>query len=605
MYKWLTRSRDYPNTILDYPFVYSLEGVALDAMLDGSHTNTTCATSVTSSTITFPSHPPLPTEITTGSADDPEFSSTEVGISAAGMVGCRNVVIGDLTVKPNSVTTTTIVPVWKTGDVPIEFYRSAFSDERAFQKCKSSTGREVLGKITFVQAVQFLTETSTSYATGVEPIRTVEESGTQITTAEPVQSPTTTAKNIVSSDEGTPASKIIISPTQSAATSTQTLQITLGDTILPVTPTSFSASAGSGTSPALVPAFVIGTQTVTLGTDAVATVGGTPVAVQTSDGLTFAVIGNSAHATTVQLSPDPKSTITPPPIIVGGTTVPPSLQTIVPALVISGQTLLPGEAVILSGDKGAVVALATDPAGNSVLVAGGKTTTLASGAQTTPLVLAGYTLAPQPLSSGYILSGQTLTFGGTATIQDGVVTRALTLTTNSLGQTVLANNGQTTDIPSPAPTPLIFDGITLSPIVPSAVFEYHVADRILTLGGTITIGTVPSQTTLVLSTNSVGQTILVANGKPTTLIPSETSTKMTTGVPSTVGIADLVGSVMGLFGPATKISSTASVSFSLDSNVPTGTSTSASSSGNSLLTRVNHISGLRMLFIGLILHHWP
>lgn len=531
--------------------------------------------------------------------DDTESGSTDPIITAAGMVACRNVVIGGLTIRPSSVTTTTIVPVWETGDVPIEFYRSAFPNERAFQFCKSSSGREVLGKITFVQAVQFLTETSTSYATGVEPVRTVEDSDTQTTTAEPVQSPTTTAKDDVSSDVGIPASKIILSPVQFPATSTQALQITLGDTILPVMPTTMTASSDSGTSPVLVPAFVVGTQTVTLGTDAAVTIGGTPVAVQTSNGLIFAVVGDTAHASTVQLFPNPSApSITPPPIIVGGTTIPPSLQTNGPALMISGQTLIPGEAVILSGGSGAVVALATDSAENSILVAGGQTTTLSAGPQTAPISLAGYTFSPESGSSYYIVSGQTLTFGGSATIQDGISIKTLALTTNSLGQTVLINNGQTDAIPSPISTPLIVNEISLFPNPASAIFEYHVFNKILSMGGTITIGTVPSQTTLALTTDSGGNTILVQNGKTTTLGSSVAMTKATAGTASTIGIGDIIGSMMGLSVPAMKTSSTASVSFSLGSSVPTGLPTPSSGGINSVLVIVKHMLGMWMVILG-------
>ncbi|KAE9962257.1 hypothetical protein BLS_000588, partial [Venturia inaequalis] len=483
---WARCVSNYPNTIVEYPYIYSLEGVALDAMLDGIHVNTTCAASVTSSTITLPSHPPLPTAATTGVPDDSKSDSLD---ASTGMVACRNVVIGDLTIVPSSVTTTTIVPVWKKGDVPIEFYRSAFSDNRAFQKCKSSTGREVLGKITFVQAVQFLTETSTSYATGIGPIRTIKDPGTQATTAESAQSPTTTAKNVISSDALITASKIIASHALvSPIASTQAPQVNLGDNILPIRPTTLTASGDSDISPVLVPAFVIGTQTVALGTEAAVTIAGTPVAVRTSNGLTFVVVGDSAHASTIQLSLDPnKSTITPPPIIVGETTIAPSLQTTVPPLIISGQTLVPGEALILSGNSGAIVALATDTAGNSILVAGGKTTTLASRIQSLPIVLAGYTFAPQPASTGYIISGQTLTFGGSVAIQDTSSTKIVLLTTNSVGQAVLISNGKTAMIPSLVPGPLTVDGITLSPIPSSAVYEYHVSDKILTMGGTITI----------------------------------------------------------------------------------------------------------------------
>lgn len=589
--------RNYPNTIVEYPYIYSLQGIALDAMLDGTHANTSCAAAVTSSTITFPSHPPLPTAAITEVPDDSESDSID---TAAGMVACRSVVIGDLTIMPNSVTTTTTVPVWKKGEVPIDFYRSAFPDDRAFQKCKSSSGREVLGKITFVQAVQFLTETSTSYTTGLEPIRTVKDPGTQATTAEPVQSSTTVAKNVVSSDVQVPGSKIIVSPALSRATSTQAPQITLGDTILPIRSTALTASGNSGTSLVLAPAFVIGTQTMALGKEAAVTISGTPVAVQTSNGLTFAVVGGSTHASTILLSPDPsKSIITPPPIIVGGTTVPPSLQTTVPPLVISGQTLVPGEAFVLSGDKGAIVALATDTAGNSILVAGGMTSTLASGVETWPIILAGYTFAPQPASPGYVVSGQSLTIGGSVTIQDAASPKTLFLTTNSLGQTVVVNNEHTATIPSLVPTPLTVDGITLSPILSSVVSEYHISDKILTMGGTITIGMAPFQTTLVLSSNSAGQTILVENGKTTTLSPSEKPTKVTTGVPSTMGIADVIGSVMGLSNPATKTVSTSSVSFSLGSNVATGTPTSSSSGSNTFLVSLSRTLGVWMAILGL------
>ncbi|QDS69254.1 hypothetical protein FKW77_002027 [Venturia effusa] len=490
-----------------------------------------------------------------------------------------------------------MVPVWHTGDAPIDFYRTAFPDDKVFQKCKSSVGREAFGKITFVQAVQFLTETSTSYDNGAGPTTSVQEPGTRTTTTDPKSSPTTPAKNIVSSNVETPVSKIATSPAQSP--DSQTPQITVGNSVLPVSTATLTAPQSDQTFPVPIPVVVIGTQTVALGDQAGVTIDGTPVAIKTSNGLTFAVVGDGAHASSVQLFPNPSdSTITPPPIIVGGTTIPPSLQTPGPPLVISGQTLAPGSAIILPGDNGAVVALATDSAGNSVLVAGGRTTTLASGTPSAPLSFAGYTFARQPVPLGYVVSGQILTLGGSVTLRDGGSTKALALTTNLLGQTVLVHDGQTTVISSPAPTPMVVDGIILSPISSSSVFEYHVSDRILTMGGTITIGTVPSQTILTLLTNSAGQVILVENGKTTTFNPS--SLKLPTGASSTVGIADVIGSVMGLSHTATGTSSSPTLSFSLGSAGPTGKPTTTSSGdGDALFVSMSLVLSVFVAVLGL------
>jgi hypothetical protein len=546
--------------MVDYPYSYVVQGVAIDSMLKGIHAETTCATSESSSTVIFPSHPSL------RPANPTDTPDTEDSV-----VVCRKIVINDITITPGSVRTTTIVPLWKTGNVPIKFYHSAFPNDQFFEICSSSAGH-AMQAMSYVQAVQFLTETSTSYTTGREPVRTVETLGT---------SPAATVQHGASqlpTSIATVASAANDILPQPQTPSSQALQITLGDSVLPIIPVTTTGSSTDGTASGTVPAFVIGTQTIGLGSQQAATIGGTPIAIQTSNGLIFAVIGDTSHATTVQLSPNPSNpTITPPPIVVDGSTIPASVQPNGPTLIISGQTLVPGKAIILSNGVTAVVALATDNAGNAVLAAGSITITLSPGTQTAPIVVGSYTFTPQSAPTGFIISGQSLTIGGVMTFADGSSTKTLSLTTNSLGQTILINNGQPNTISPPVPTPLVIDGVTLSPLSSSAVFEYHISNQILTMGGTITIGTVPSQTILALTTNSLGQIILFQNGKPITLTSSGSSTNPSARLTAaTAGIGAVIGSVMGLSSPAKAVAS--STGFELSSTVAPTRSSSAGAS---------------------------
>jgi hypothetical protein len=567
---------------VDYPDRYQVDGQEIDLLLQNIKPNTTCKGADTTSTIFFPSHPTLPSTIVPG--------------LGAQVALCKRIVVGNVTITPIASPTTVTVPYWSTDGPPLAFYHSAFPDQAAFKAC--STRKKFPAQvISYLQAVQLLTETSTSYATdggaGLTVTRNVEPKPTATANTaglDPAQSlapttatPTTTGLQSQTDDAATTpapqvggvvgsvaasmASVLTVSPVgamqltdgsvltaarnigsssptsattalgsvipngQSQAESSQLLQLTLDSTTIAMAPVTLAIPMVETTAFVSIPAFAIGSQTVGLGSDGAATIDGTRVALQTSSGATFAVIGDGATASTVRLSPAQNvPTITQAPIIVGGTTIPPLFPSSKPIFVVSGQTLtLGGSIIVADATSTAIVALKTDAAGNIMIVAGDKTTTLLPGSQTSPVIIAGQTIIPvlQPQPSGFILSGQTLTIGGALTIDNGVAINTLSLTTNSLDETVLIENGQTFILPSPSPPglPLLVEGTTFSPILPTtAAVQYHISNQILILGGTITLGTGSSKTILALTTDSTGHTILLQNGIPSTLTPTSTKT---------------------------------------------------------------------------------
>ncbi|GME28580.1 Mucin-2-like [Neofusicoccum parvum] len=234
----------------------------------------------------------------------------------------------------------------------------------------------------------------------------------------------------------------------------------------------------------------------------------------------------------------------PPALTIDGQTIQPTGS----VYVISGQTVSPGSPITLGTVPSAtVIALTTNAAGSSIVIVGSATT---------PYTLAAVTNAPaaltigsqtiQPSGSVYIISGQTLTPGGTPiTIGPASAPTILSLTTDAAGNTIAVVNGATqtlapaaaagtTASPATTPGPLVIYGST---ILPTDGTAYVYQGQTLTFGGTVTIG---AGTSLVLTTNAAGQTVVVQQAGATTSTAKRTSS----------GLGGLINSGLGGSGSA-------------------------------------------------------
>ncbi|GME32241.1 Mucin-2-like [Neofusicoccum parvum] len=334
--------------------------------------------------------------------------------------------------------------------------------------------------------------------------------------------------------------------------------IPVGSTTVQVVPTAIpTIIAGTSTN---VPAVIVGGTTLTAGQTVV--VDNTPISVPT---VNSPAPPNEQGQQNNQLQGQPQA----PAVIIGGsstvllptyagsvpTPAPPALtidgQTIQPTgsvYVISGQTVSPGSPITLgTGPSATVIALTTNAAGSSIVIVGSATT---------PYTLAAVTNAPaaltigsqtiQPSGSVYIISGQTLTPGGTPiTIGPASAPTILSLTTDAAGNTIAVVNGATqtlapaaaagtTALPATTPGPLVIYGST---ILPTDGTAYVYQGQTLTFGGTVTIG---AGTSLVLTTNAAGQTVVVQQAGATTSTAKRTSS----------GLGGLINSGLGGSGSA-------------------------------------------------------
>ncbi|KAI9690531.1 MAG: hypothetical protein M1822_009494 [Bathelium mastoideum] len=269
----------------------------------------------------------------------------------------------------------------------------------------------------------------------------------------------------------------------------------------------------------------------------------TTVALQTElSGGSAAVINGQTSTLT------PSVPVTEAPLIVGGETLLPNSAG---SYIISGQTLTPGAAITIPGDgsnaPSTTIALTTDAQGRTEAVVNGQTATLTPSPITgTPFVLSsgGETLLPN-LAGGYIVNGQTLTFGHPITIpaaSPGSPPTTLALTTNSGSATEAIINGRTellSGLSSAATSgaPLVIGTQT---ITPNAAGAYVVDGSTLTLDGAVTLGAGASRTTVDLTTDGAGQTEVVVNGHTSLL--STASGASTTGVGAYIISGGLGGS---------------------------------------------------------------
>ncbi|KAF9728903.1 hypothetical protein PMIN01_13283 [Paraphaeosphaeria minitans] len=240
--------------------------------------------------------------------------------------------------------------------------------------------------------------------------------------------------------------------------------------------------------------FIAPGQTLTPGGTAM--VGGQLVSLDSSAG--FVVVGGSTQV--LPTSP-PSSDTSRPEIIVDGTTITalPNINNnaaLGPTFVISGQTLVPGEAINFAGN---IISL---PFSGSFVVINGATSALANAAL--PLTVAGAAITPLPSAGpSFTVDGQLLTPGGTITVSGTAISLAP-------GGTALVVNGATTPL-APSATLLTINSNTYTAL-PSAGPALFIAGQPLTPGGAITV----SGTTISLDP---GATALVVNGLTTLLSP--------------------------------------------------------------------------------------
>lgn len=195
---------------------------------------------------------------------------------------------------------------------------------------------------------------------------------------------------------------------------------------------------------------------------------------------------------TVDGRPSKSTGVSPIPIILDGTTYAPDSN---PAYVVLGQTLTPGGTIALDGGTSATIArLDANSAGASVLILESSTSVLQTPAAifVAPVVVDGTTYSANVVSA-YLISGRTLTRGGSITLGSGSTATSVLLSTNSAGESILVVGSSVWTIlrltPTPMPTlpsgePVVVGGTTYTATPASA---YLVSGQSLTLDGSLTL----------------------------------------------------------------------------------------------------------------------
>ena len=252
--------------------------------------------------------------------------------------------------------------------------------------------------------------------------------------------------------------------------------------------------------------------------------------------------------------------------------------------VVSGETLVPGATITVAGSSGSpstTIALHTYSNGRVVAVINDRTSALTPSTPLTaaPLVVAGETFLPTPAGL-YVVSGQTLTPGSTITVpgdSPGAPSTTLALKINAQGQKEAIVNGQAATLTSSAvtalPLALNMGGETLLPNIRG---DYVVDSKTLRLGGQITIpGDSPGapSITILLTTDSTGQTEAIVNGQTSTLTPfiaSSTAAPIVvdgqTITPNALGQYIVDGPTLSLDGEVTLSSGQSEVTVELTTN---------------------------------------
>jgi hypothetical protein len=447
-----------------------------------------------------------------------------------------------------------------------EFFRSEFPSEGAFSACKPykrggpSNGNPPAPSA--VEAVQFLTKTVVSTIHDEDPPFTTSAANTKQkpNTPQTESKPSATqiaflgdiaSKIIVIVDELSSRQPILTSPqTPSANTINeapsnenspplQTIPKALPDSPHATIPSPIifgdvTMSPIAGTSQ---PAFSVAGETLTVGGILTLGVG--------SPSTTVLALSTDSSGHTIIISNGKSSAISSPAVtsarklVLDGTTFLATNPAAVtsPEFIISDQTLsLGGTITVSTGTSVMTLALTTNVAGHTIIVSNGISSELRPASTPFPapglLTLNGQTITLEtgpPGNARYIVAGQTLTQGGSITFSGTV----FTLTTDAAGYTVLASNGHVSLVPMPGP--LTIDGkIITATILPFGKgVGYVVGGQTLTLRGSITtLGK-----TLTLTTDQQSRTVLVENGKTSTIPVGDGTATATGSLPlPTVGL---------------------------------------------------------------------
>ena len=208
--------------------------------------------------------------------------------------------------------------------------------------------------------------------------------------------------------------------------------------------------------------------------------------------------------------------ITPAPVItIGGTAFSANDRS---TFIIDGQTLTPGGAITIDGTK---VSLA--PGASSVLI-NGKTLPLANPAVTSPLVIAvGGTTYTENAGSSFVIDGQTLSPGGSITVDSSIISLA------PGGASNVVINGHTEALSS---KPLITQAPVLTigghTYAPEHGTTYVISGSTLTPGGSIVL----DSTTISLGPNFSS---IVINGLTHMLSPNSVPVSITAPPVLTIG----------------------------------------------------------------------
>ncbi|OJD30182.1 uncharacterized protein BKCO1_6500043 [Diplodia corticola] len=196
-----------------------------------------------------------------------------------------------------------------------------------------------------------------------------------------------------------------------------------------------------------------------------------------------------------------------PNVVVGGTTLSDIVGT-GSTYVVDGQTLTPGGTIMVDGT---IISLAP---GATALVVGGITQAWGGTLSLSDIVVGGTTLSGLfGAGSTYVVDGQTLTIGGTITVDGTTISfpSATAVVINGITQT-LVSPAYTTNAPALTIRGTVYTGL------PGPGTTYVVAGQTLTPGGLIVVD---GTTTISLSPSA---TALVVNGITQTLFPATAAT---------------------------------------------------------------------------------
>jgi hypothetical protein len=300
-------------------------------------------------------------------------------------------------------------------------------------------------------------------------------------------------------------------------------------------------------------ALVFAGQTATAGGPAII-VSGTPVQILPSN--LGVVVGGSTSpsnpgvvvgGTTLQASP-----VTPPKpavIVLGGTTYSPDSAN---AFTVAGQTLAPGQAIVVDGTT-----VSLEPSASAIIVNGVTISKAASpNPSAVPELVIGGTTYHATNGMTFTIDGAVLTPGGTISIHGTQVTLAASAP-------FVVVNGVTSSLamePVPTAPVLTIDGTTIKALTG---LSYSIDGQLLTPGGTVTTHINGSLVTISLGSSAAS------------LVFAEGSSTLTSSIPRS-GVKSSQSATPGSTGSSTSVSKTSSGS----NTTSISKSTSATSTSN-------------------------